>query len=125
MKQTILIVEDEAVMRTVLADKFKSEGYEVLEAGNGAEGLKTALALSPDLILLDNRMPEMSGYQMLHKLRDSGSWGERVPVLFFSNVEPASSEERNDIEAIAPVAYILKSENGLADIASKVHEILG
>ena len=122
--ETILVVEDEKAMLDTLVDKLKLEGFGVLAAVDGEQGLRTALSDHPDLILLDNRMPNMSGYAMLKKLREYDSWGEKVPVIFFSNVEPSSRDEQADIEAIAPTAYMLKSESGLADIVAKIRETL-
>ena len=122
---SILIVEDEQVQRDVLSEKMKAEGFTVYQAADGESGLKTAFEQSPDIILLDNRMPTMTGYQMLRRLRDSSPWGEKVPVIFFSNVEPTSKDEKADLDAIAPTAYLLKSESGLADIVAKVKETLG
>ncbi len=124
-KQTVLIIEDDAVQLQVLKERISSSGFNVAEATNGAEGLSKATSMQPDIILLDNKMPEMSGYDMLRRLRKSGPWGERVPVIFFSNVEPASADEREDLEAISPTAYILKSDTDLNGIVAKIRETLG
>ena len=61
----ILIVEDETPLRKALVDTLLNEGYEVLEAKGGAEGIATALAEKPDLILLDLLMPQVSGMQVM------------------------------------------------------------
>jgi DNA-binding response OmpR family regulator len=65
----ILIVEDEPNMVAGLRDNFEFEGYEVLSAYNGAEGLERALAESPDLVLLDVMMPKMSGLDVCKQLK--------------------------------------------------------
>ncbi|PYU14134.1 MAG: hypothetical protein DMG29_10325, partial [Acidobacteria bacterium] len=57
----ILIVEDEPNMVAGLRDNFEYEGYQVITAGDGVEGLERALADSPDLVVLDVMMPRMSG----------------------------------------------------------------
>ena len=69
MKKTILIVEDELPMLKALADKFSLEGFEILEAKDGAEGLEAAISKKPDLIILDIFMPVMDGKAMFEKLR--------------------------------------------------------
>ena len=125
MKQTILIVEDEKVQQQVLSEKLLAEGFGVLTAEDGARGLQLALSDHPDLVLLDNRMPNMSGYAMLKKLRETDAWGEKVPVIFFSNVEPGSKAEREDLDAIAPTAYLMKSDTDLTGIVAKIRETLG
>ena len=65
----ILIVEDEPNMVAGLRDNFEFEGYEVLTAYDGAEGLQRALAESPDLIVLDVMMPKMSGLDVCKQLK--------------------------------------------------------
>jgi CheY-like chemotaxis protein len=123
--KTILIIEDDHVQLQVVSEKLKTSGFKVIEAFDGAMGLQVALSEQPDLILLDNRMPQMSGYEMLRRLREGGGWGEKVPVIFFSNVEPATKEEQNDLEAITPTAYILKSDTDLTGIVEKIKQALG
>lgn len=125
MKQTVLIVEDEQVQREVLREKLTAEGFSVITAPDGEAGLKLALSDHPDLVLLDNRMPNMSGFAMLSRLRTQGAWGEHVPVIFFSNVEPGTREEREDLDAIQPTAYLMKSDTNLNDIVAKIRETLG
>jgi len=65
----ILIVEDEPNMVAGLRDNFEYEGYQVLTAGDGAEGLRRALADSPDLVVLDVMMPKMSGLDVCKQLK--------------------------------------------------------
>jgi response regulator RpfG family c-di-GMP phosphodiesterase len=60
-KTRILIVEDEPAMVAGLRDNFEYEGYEVISAADGAEGLDRALADNPDLVVLDVMRPRMSG----------------------------------------------------------------
>jgi two-component system, sensor histidine kinase and response regulator len=66
---TILVVDDDASLRSVVSLALESEGYEVLEAADGAQGVQIACAHSPDLILCDVRMDGMDGYRMLAVLR--------------------------------------------------------
>ncbi len=65
----ILIVEDEPNMVSGLRDNFEYEGYEVITAGDGVEGLNRALADSPDLVVLDVMMPRMSGLDVCKQLK--------------------------------------------------------
>src|SRR6266478_2664856 len=65
----ILIVEDEPKMVAGLRDNFEYEGFDVITAHDGMEGLERALAASPDLILLDVMMPKMSGLDVCRKLK--------------------------------------------------------
>src|SRR2546428_1795987 len=68
-KTRILIVEDEPAMVAGLRDNFEYEGYEVISAADGAEGLDRALADNPDLVVLDVMMPRMSGLDVCKQLK--------------------------------------------------------
>jgi DNA-binding response OmpR family regulator len=65
----ILVVEDEPAMVAGLRDNFEFEGYEVITAQDGIEGLERALEESPDLVVLDVMMPRMSGLEVCKQLR--------------------------------------------------------
>jgi DNA-binding response OmpR family regulator len=124
MAKTVLIVEDDKEQGQVLFDTIKNAGYEVILSTSGQDGLKIALDKQPDLIILDNRMPEMSGFSMLRKLRAESSWGQRVPVLFFSNVQIGDDLEAEDIENAGAVDYLIKSDTTLEHLIAKIRSIL-
>ncbi|HSD29756.1 MAG TPA: response regulator transcription factor [Vicinamibacteria bacterium] len=67
--KTILIIEDHADMRDNLSTILRMEGYAVLAAGDGREGIETARDEKPDLILCDVMMPGMDGYEVLRAVR--------------------------------------------------------
>ena len=67
----ILIVEDNEKNRTLVKDVLEYHGYEVIEAGNGKEGIKIAKENNPDLILMDIQMPVMSGYDAIKILKNN------------------------------------------------------
>jgi len=79
--ETILIVDDNKEIVTILRDVLKSQGYQVLHAYNGRQGLRMALEKHPDLILLDWNLPELSGFQVLHALRERGN---KAPVVLMT-----------------------------------------
>ena len=68
-KTRILIVEDEPAMVQGLRDNFEYEGYEVISAADGADGLNRAIADQPDLVVLDVMMPKMSGLDVCKQLK--------------------------------------------------------
>ena len=72
MKRRILIVEDEQNIIDILAFNLQREGYETIEAMDGAAGLEQALEQDPDLILLDLMLPKMDGFEVCRRLREQG-----------------------------------------------------
>ena len=80
---TILIVEDEEAVRRSMAAYLSDCGFHVMEAANGREGLEVLGAVKPDLLLLDLRMPEVDGLQVLSRLRDLHP---DLPVIVVSGV---------------------------------------
>jgi len=79
--ERLLIIEDEAPMRTALADLLASEGYRVLAAADGESGLRRALDEKPDLILLDIMMPKLDGFTLCAELR---RLGHTMPILMLT-----------------------------------------
>jgi two-component system alkaline phosphatase synthesis response regulator PhoP len=69
MRTRILIVEDEPAMVAGLRDNFEYEGYDVISAGDGVQGLERALVEQPDLVVLDVMMPRMSGLDVCKQLK--------------------------------------------------------
>jgi two-component system KDP operon response regulator KdpE len=84
----ILVIDDEAQIRRFLDIGLRAEGYEVLLAATGAEGLAQAATRSPDLVILDIGLPDMEGHAVLAELRQ---WSQ-LPVLMLS-VRDAESEK--------------------------------
>jgi len=77
----ILIIEDEAVIRKAIRMACEKEGYEVVEAENGVEGMRLAETAKPDLLLLDLMLPDVSGFDVCREIRKSGSG---VPIIILS-----------------------------------------
>lgn len=120
--KTILIAEDEQDMRQTLVDAFRHEGFNVLEAKNGKEGLEFALKEHPDLILLDIVMPEMDGMTMAKKLREDER-GKDIPIIMltnFSDVEKVTNALESGV-----YEYLVKSDWKIEDVVLRVKEKLG
>ena len=81
--KTILVIEDQPVMRQKTVTILKMEGFQVLEAPNGAEGIRLAHEELPDLILCDIMMPERDGYDVLQAVRVNRATAT-TPFIFFT-----------------------------------------
>ena len=90
MGKKILVVEDEKNIVDILVFNLKREGYDTLEAYDGAEGLRLALEQDPDLILLDLMLPKMDGFEVCRLLREQG---RATPVIMLT----AREEETNKV----------------------------
>jgi len=81
MGKKILVVEDERNIVDILTFNLQREGYDTLEALDGAAGLRLALEQDPDLILLDLMLPEMDGFQVCRTLREQG---RATPIIMLT-----------------------------------------
>lgn len=92
MNRTVLIVDDDALIRQGLANEFSQKGFNVLEAGNGKEGLDIIKDddKSVDVVLTDVHMPEMDGLQMVEAIREDKA-SKQLPVVVLSVDETATS----------------------------------
>ncbi len=89
MKPRVLLIEDDPHIRRFLRASLGTQGYELLEAENGRDGLAQATSQSPDLVLLDLGLPDMEGLEVIRHLR---AWSQ-VPIIILS----ARGQERDKI----------------------------
>ena len=75
----LLVVEDEPNIRELLATSLRFAGFEVHVAADGATALHLATTHQPDLVVLDVMLPDMDGFSVTRKLRDTG---RRLPIVF-------------------------------------------
>jgi CheY-like chemotaxis protein len=102
----ILIAEDERDIRELVAFSLRGlGGFDVVQAANGVEAVERATAELPDLILMDVRMPKMTGYEACKKLKDFDSTKD-IPVVFLS-AKGQESEIQQGL-AVGAEEYILK-----------------
>ena len=89
-KGRILVVDDEATILELVRAALEAGHYEVSVAGNGQEGLNSAIGQQPDLILLDVTMPIMDGFQLLAKLKNDERT-KKIPVVMLTARDEAES----------------------------------
>jgi len=83
MGKKILVIEDDAIALRLIEYTLRKEGYEVLQAKNGLEGISKAQSEEPDLVILDVMLPGIDGFEVCHRLR-SESQTARLPILMLS-----------------------------------------
>lgn len=92
MSKQVLIIDDEWTIQQALQARLTAHGYRVQMAGDGPTGLAAAQSDCPDVILLDLRMPDMDGFEVLRRLRAEDSTSE-VPVIFLTaNIQDTVKE---------------------------------
>lgn len=118
--EKIMVVEDEKDIRELIVFSLRFGGYNVVEVSNGEEAVKIAPLEKPDLIILDVRMPKMTGYEACQKLKGIPETS-KIPVIFLS----ARGQERDVQQGMKLGAkeYILKPF-APDELLKKVEEIL-
>lgn len=118
---SVLVIEDDVALAMALKDKLTDEGFEVMQAGDGVEGLATALLHHPDILLVDIMMPRMDGLKMLKELRGD-DWGKKVKVILLTNLsEDKAIKDALDSEV---EQYLVKADWSLEEIAKKLQSEL-
>ncbi len=105
-KKTILVVEDERELLSILNDDLSSRGYKVELARNGQEGLEKLQSIEPDLVICDRAMPVMSGYQFLERLRSVYPQYNSMPFIFLTAL--ADPRDRHSVDHLNPTSYLEK-----------------
>jgi len=90
VNRRVLVVDDSEVTRAILARTLRTSGYEVLEAGDGAEGAMTALREQPAVVVTDLEMPTMDGFPLLRLLKADPA-SSHIPVLILTSHSEAAS----------------------------------
>lgn len=90
---TILVVDDQELVRSAIVAALKRQGYNLLEAENGADGVKLAVQQKPHLIISDTVMPRMDGYEMFRTLK-SNAQTKQIPIIALSSKSSAEEEAK-------------------------------
>ncbi len=114
---TILLIEDDRVLADMYRLKFDVSGLRLLLAFGGYEGLDAAKKVKPDLILLDLKMDDLDGFEVLTRLKADPTL-RAIPVLLLTNMGEKDNAEKG--LALGAEAYILKSKTLPRDIVDRV-----
>ena len=118
----ILVVEDEAPLRTLLITELKREGINAIGAKDGEEGLGLALKEHPDLLLVDILMPKKDGLEMIKELRND-AWGAGAVVVLLTNLN--DSEKIVEALQYGTREYLVKADWRIEDVIKMAKEKIG
>jgi two-component system, OmpR family, response regulator VicR len=117
----ILFVDDDSFLASIYGDHFASQGYEVLFAGNGEDGVRLAEQHQPDVIVLDLVMPRMDGFTALERLKGVDVTA-RIPVIVHSSLG-----QRSDIDrclGLGAKDYVMKAHSSPEGLLGRIRALL-
>lgn len=117
----IAIIEDDSVIAQMYRMKFEAEGFEVQTAENGRLGVELTQHFRPDMILMDLKMPEMSGEEALKAIRAT-KWGKQIPVIILTNL--GEEEAPKSLQSLGIHSYIVKAELTPRQVTEQVKQAL-
>ncbi len=117
----VLIVEDDDFLLQMYVTKLELEGFKVVEATNGLQGLKMAQREKPDLILLDLNLPELSGFEVLAQLKRDDET-KNIKVLVLTNYSQKDNIDR--CLELGADDYLIKAHFVPSEVIKKIKMIL-
>ena len=114
--KTVLIADDELSIRTLYQRELKEEGYEVHFASSGHEAIQKARETTPDLVIMDIRMPGMDGIEAMGRILEENN---ELPII----INTAYSSYKDSFLSWSADAYITKSSD-LTELKETIHAIL-
>ena len=122
MPKKILIIEDEKLMLDLLQRKLTKEGYEILVARDGEEGIRVIKEVKPNLILLDIIMPKMGGFEVMEEMNKDKEL-KKIPVIVISNSgQPVELDRAQNLGA---KDWMIKTEFDPQEVIDKVIKQIG
>lgn len=118
----VLIIEDDTFLRELISQKLSKEGYSIIEAIDGEEGVKKTKEEKPEIILLDLILPGIDGFEVLSQIKGDQTTSS-IPVIILSNLG-----QKEDIERglkLGAVDYLIKAHFTPGEIIEKVKTVLG
>jgi len=121
MPHRICIIEDDVPIAEMYEFKLQQSGYDVYIAHDGVAGLELIEKVKPDLILLDLKMPQMTGEELLEKLRAT-DWGSDIRVIVLTNI--SKDEAPQKLRFLDVERYIVKAHYTPKQVVDTIHEVL-
>jgi DNA-binding response OmpR family regulator len=117
----IAVIEDDKPIQMLYKTKLEIDGFAVVTADNGKEGLRCLEDEKPALALVDLRMPEMTGDEMLQRLRQT-EWGANIRVIILTNI--SRDEAPSALRFLNVDRYLVKAHHTPKQVVDVVNEVL-
>lgn len=120
-KKTILLIEDDPFLVGMYKEKFLTEGFNVIVAEDGLQGLNYALSQKIDILILDILIPKLSGIDLLARLRQDVK-GKDLPVVALTNLSGSNDETK--IRSYGVKEYLVKSNYTPGQVVTIIRNVL-
>lgn len=121
MAKKILLIEDDPFLSSLLGNRLKKEGFEIVNVKNGTDAVKTLKADNVNLVLLDIILPGKSGFEVLEEIK-SDPQIPKIPIIVVSNL--GQEEDINHGKELGAIEYIVKAKISIDDLINKVRDYL-
>jgi len=118
---TIVLVEDDPFLAEIYVLRLEREGFKVIHARSGEEGLKNVLETKPSLVLLDLVLPKMDGFSVLKELK-ANAVTRTIPVVILTNLGEESDVAKG--KKLGAADYFIKAHLTPSEVAQKVKQLL-
>lgn len=122
MSKKILFIEDEAALQKTFGDILNQEGYKMVSAIDGEEGLRLVKSEKIDLILLDLILPKVHGFDVLKRLKEDNVTKD-IPIIVLTNLEGTGDVEK--AMELGATTYLVKANYSLEEVLQKIRKALG
>ena len=117
----ILLIEDDPFLSSLLGNRLKKEGLEVISIKKGSEVMKAMSTQRPDLALLDIILPDKSGFELMGEIK-SDPQVAKIPVIIISNLGQDSDVAKG--RELGAVDYVIKAKISIDDLVNKIKGFL-
>lgn len=113
----ILLIEDDPMLSSMYKTKLESDGFTIVVADNGVDGIKAAKNEKPDLIMLDVIMPQLDGFSVLEALKKDKAVKD-IPVVMLTNL--GTDEDKEKGKRLGAIDYFVKASLTPTEFSDKV-----
>jgi DNA-binding response OmpR family regulator len=117
----VLVIEDDKFLQRLLVMKLAQDGFDVVGASDGEDGLRRIVTEPPDLVVLDLILPKMDGFEVLTQMR-TNSQTRDIPVIVLSNL--GQEEDVSRVKQLGAMEFLTKSDISIHEVVQKIKEAL-